>query len=52
MHGINLSDLHIKNELVKGNKEIHLANIRNKTGLNYQIINLANGGYKLEVKDE
>ena len=49
-YGVNLARIYVKNELVKSGKYEHLANIRKQTGLDYQLINLENGGYKLEVQ--
>ena len=51
-YGLNLSKLLVGNEIVKSDREEHLSNIRKQTGLDYELYNLANGGYKLEVKEE
>ena len=51
-YGLNLSRLLVENEIIKSDREEHLNNIRKQTGLNYQIIELANNGYRLEVQPE
>jgi len=51
MHGINLINNHIANELLKTDKYIHLYNIRKQTGKDYQLVEKEKG-YKLEVRGD